>query len=455
MRRALPTALLLLALALLPLAAPPRVQAADAGLVLEALGHLQTRYVDAVNPVGLLNGAIGGLRGALSAAGVKANLADITAGVGSRQVETLFRGRFDAAVGAASGRVSTTALAYAAIRGMTATLNDSHTGFITPEQNRERQLRQQGQAGFSGAGIVLMPREGRYYVRDVIPGSPAQAAGVRQFDRIVRIGTVPTTGLPVDGVAGLIRGPAGTSVSIVVERPGQPDQITITLRRAPIQVPAVFQATVRDGGIGYLQFYQFVERSGRDFRDGLRQMLVGGMKALVLDLRANNGGYIHELSSALNAALPPGRPVIQETNRGGRKQIIRTSGAPLLPAAMPIVVLIDEGTASAAELMAAALQEHGRATLLGMKTSGAVEASILLNLSDGSALSVTVQRLTTGLGRRLENVGVAVDVQVPQPLALLDQGRDHQLEQAMALARQRLGVAQPAVRPPSGVGNTR
>ncbi len=437
--------LLFPAILLVPLAAPPQAHAADAGLVVEALGVLRTRYVDQVDPVALLNGAIGGLRQALSSAGIQADLTDIAQGTPPGQVEGLFRARFDAASTAAGGRVTATALAYAAIQGMTAVLNDSHTGFITPDANRERQLRQQGQAGFSGIGVVLMPREGRYYIRDVIPGGPAQTAGVQALDRILRIDNVPATGLQLDQVAGMIRGPAGSNVTIAFTRPGRSDPVTITVTRGPIQVPAVFQARVLDGGIGYLQFYQFVVRSGQDFREALERLLAGNMRALVLDVRGNSGGFLSELTTIVNALLPPGRAIYQETTRGGVTRTARTASVPVLPSHIPVVMLIDEGSSSAAELLSAAMQESGRAVLVGTKTGGAVEASILVDLSDGSALSVTVLRLASGQGRRLENVGVTPEVEVALSLGELDQGRDGQLQRAIQIARQRLGQAQALV----------
>ncbi len=440
----LPVAILLLSLIVAPLSAVPPAHAADAGLALEALGLLRERYVDPVDSVVLLNGAIGGLRSALSAAGLQASLAAIPPGTPNGQADAAFRIRFDAAVAAAGGRVSGASLAYAAIRAMTAVLRDSHTGFLTPEQNRERQARQRQQAAFSGVGIVLMPREGRFYVRDVIPGSPAEAAGVQPLDRILRIDAIPTTGLQVEQVAGTIRGPAGTSVTLTLDRPGRADAITLNITRAPIQVPAIFQARVLDGGIGHLQLYQFVTRTGQEFRQALERMLAGGMRALVLDLRSNSGGYLHELTAAANALLLPGQPIYQETSRGGSTRTVRASAAPILPSHVPVVVLIDEGSASSAELLAAALQEHGRATLMGAKTSGAVEAAVLHDLSDGSALSVTVLRLSTGMGRRLEGVGVSPDIPVALAVFDLDQGRDTQLQRGVLVARQRLGLARKA-----------
>jgi len=440
----LPVALLLLSLVVVPLAATPPVQAADAGLPLEALGLLRERYVDPVDSVVLLNGAIGGLRSALSAAGIQADFADIPQGTPNGQADAAFRARFGTAVAASGGRVSGASLAYAAIRAMTAVLRDSHTGFLTPEQNRERQAQHRQQAAFSGIGVVLMPREGRFYVRDVIPGGPAEAVGVQPLDRILRIDAIPTAGLQVEQVAGTIRGSAGTSVTLTLDRPGRAGAITLTVMRAPIQIPAIFQARVLDGGIGYLQLYQFFTRTGQEFRQALDRMLAGGMRALVLDLRSNSGGYLHELTAVANALLLPGRPIYQETSRGGSTRMVRTTAAPILPSHVPVVVLIDEGSASAAELLAAALQEHGRAMLMGAKTGGAVEAGVLYDLSDGSALSVTVLRLSTGMGRRLEGIGVSPDVAVTLAVADLDQGRDTQLQRGVLAARQRLGLARKA-----------
>ena len=439
----LPAFAILLILTLLPLAAP-QAQAADASLVVEALRQLRARYVEPIDSVALLNGAIGGLKASLTNAGIAAELPEIASGSTDPQAEAVFRVRFDAATAAAGGRVQPTALSHTAIRGMTAVLKDSHTGFISAEANRERQLKLAGQAGFTGAGIVLMPREGRFYVRDVVPGSPAQAVGVQQLDRIVRVDNVSTTGLQVDQLSGMIRGPAGTSVSIVFDRPGRPDPVNLTLTRAPIQVPAIFQARVLEGGVGYLQLYQFSARTGSEFREAVQRLLTGGMRALVLDVRANSGGYVHELALVLNTLLLPGRPIYQEITRGGTSRTVRTSGTPILPPYVPLVVVLDEGTASAGELLAAALQEQGRGTLMGMKSSGAVEASIVVDLSDGSALSITILRLASGSGKRLEGIGVAPDVQVGQLTTDLDQGRDTQLQRAYQLARQRLGQAQRA-----------
>lgn len=418
---------------------------ADAGLVLQALALLRQHYVDRVEVVPLLNGGIGGMRAALAAAGIAVDVADLPADLSDAQAQGAFRARFDAAADAAGGRLARTALAHAAIRGMTAVLADSHTGFMPPEEYARLRAQASRQAQFSGIGVVLLAREGRVYIRDVIPGGPAEGAGLRALDRVVRIDAVPTAGLDIAQVSGMIRGPAGTTVTLVVERPGSAEPATVAVVRAPIRVPPVFDARVLGDGVGYLKLYSlFADGVGREVRQHLERLLGGGLRALVLDLRGNTGGYVHELLLVLNALLPPGAPVLQETRRGGATQVVRTWTAPVLPGHVPVVVLVDEGTASAAELLAAALQEHDRATLVGAPTSGAVDAGATFELPDGSALLITVRRLATGRGRRLDGVGVTPHVVVALGVAELDQGRDSQLERALQLARQRLGVAQGA-----------
>lgn len=433
-------ALLVLAAILIPPSISLPALAADQALVLESLQVLHEHYVDPVDPVKVLNAAIGGLRTHLSASGTSVDLADIPVGVSEAEASQLFSERFAAAVNAAAGNVTKTQLAFAAIRGMTESFHDSHTGFLTPQQNLERRLRQRGQAGFTGIGIVLLPKEGKFYVMLVIPGSPAEAAGVREFDRIMKVNDVPTGGLSVEQVSAMIRGQEGTAVTLTLQRPGVTDPVVSTITRAPIFVPAIFRSELLDGGLGYIRLYQFVERTGREFRSAVTRLQAQGMRAVILDIRSNSGGFLQELNSVLNALLPAGERIYVEMRQGGKVRVVRTVGPPLVARTLPIVVLVDEGSASAAELLAAAIKENGRGQLVGEKTAGAVEASVLIDLSDGSALSVTTFRLATGRGVRLEGVGVEPDVPAPLSASDLDAGQDRPLSSAIRLARQILAL---------------
>lgn len=435
----LASVLLVLAI-LVPLAVRTPVLAADQSLVVQALQVLEDNYVDPVDAVKALNAAIAGVRTQLSSSGVTAQLSDIPAGVQDAEAKRQFADRFATAASMAGATVPPTQLAYAAIRGMTESFKDSHTGFLTPEQISELRQRQRGQAGFTGVGIILAPRDGKFFVLMLIPGGPAEAAGVKEFDRILKVNDVSTAGMSVDQVSGMIRGPAGTTVTLTLQRPGVTDPLVLTITRAPISVPSIFRAELLEGGVGYIRLYQFVDRTGRDFRSAVTQLQAQGMRALVLDVRGNSGGFLMELASVLNALLPAGLPVYTEMRKGGSVRVVRTVGPSLLPASMPLVLLVDENSASASELLAAAIKENRRGQLIGEKTAGAVEASILIDLSDGSALSVTTFRLATGKGVRLEGVGVEPDTVATLTTADFESGQDRPLGTAIRVARQILAL---------------
>src|SRR3990170_5179630 len=414
--------------------------APDPGLIIEALRVLQTNYVDQVDPTKVLNAATDALRKTLSAAGIAAALDAIPPGLSEAEARRIFIAQFAAAAAVAGTQLTATQLTYAAIRGMTESFNDSHVGFLTPDANRERLNRQRGQAGFTGAGLIIRALEGRIYATSVIPGSPAEQAGVRDFDRILRIDNTSTEGMEISQVSSLIRGLTGTPVRLTLQRGGASSPVVATITRAPIVIPSIFRAELLDGGIGYIRLFQFVERTGADFRTAVTRLMERQMRALIVDLRGNSGGYLNELNIVLNTILPAGLPVYTEMRRAVPARVVTTTGTPLLPPTMPITVLVDDGSASASELLSAAIQEHRRGQLVGGKTAGAVEASIMINLSDGSALSVTIFRLASGKGMRLEGTGVTPDIEAAMTAADFDAGTDRPLGTAIRLVRQILAL---------------
>src|SRR3989304_2429071 len=328
---------ILVTVATLP--AATRAANADAGLVLEAIQVLDEEYVDQalVERVRLLNVALDGIKASLSAAGVPAKFAPLASGTAPVEADRIFRAAFDPALTAAAGKVSPRELAYGAIIAITNSLNDSHTGFLTPEQYRERIARQRQQA--------------------VLPRSPAERLGVRPFDRIVRVNDTPTGGMTSEQVVSMIRGPARTAVTVTFERVGRSGPFALTITRAPIVVPPIFAARMVGPGIGHIYLYEFTQGSARELRGAIQQLLGQGMRALVLDLRGDTGGFLHELRDVMNLLLPRGVPVYQlVTSRG--TEVVRTERNPSLPASMPLVVLGNEGTASASELRAAAPVAH-------------------------------------------------------------------------------------------------
>ncbi len=423
-------------LAEIPTASPAR--AAEASVVFAALDILVRRHIDEPDPVRLLAAALEGLREALQKAGVSADLQDLTTTdpIGARQE---FQRRFDEVVLRAAGRISEEELQYAAARAMASSLGDSHTGFISPEELAERRRRQQNEAGYTGIGILLLTKAGRFYIKHVFPDSPAERAGLQDFDRIVAIDGQSTEGMGTEEVSNRIRGPAGSPVTLTVRRPGVPGPLTFTVVRAPIVVPTVVYRML-SGQIGYLRFSQFTQTSSVQVRQALADLLHQGMRGLLLDLRGNPGGFVVELNRVADYLLGPGLPIYTSESRGEGRSTQVTRGPRVLPPDVPLVVLVDEDTASAAELLSAALQEHGRGILVGTRTAGAVLIGITVPLPGGAGLSVAVARLYTPRGVVLEKNGLQPDIPVDLTVEDLDRGVDTQFVRAQDELVRRVAV---------------
>lgn len=416
-------------------AALPRAEAADAEFVLTVLRALQENYVDQVSAAPLLNAALDSLHKQI---GVTTFDGPIPLGVDDDRAGALFVQRFLEVLSQAGGRVSVTDVAFTAVTGMLSSLHDSHTGFIPPTAYQEEKRRENGEAAFTGIGIVLLTRDGQFYVSEVYPDSPAAGAGVHPFDRVLAVDGQSTSGLTTAQVSAKIRGPAGTLVVLTIERSGDAGPADITIMRSPIRIPGVTSRMV-DDSIGYVKIYEFVPGVGRALRNAIFSLRRSGMRALVIDLRGNPGGLVEELRDVSSAILPPSTPFLQMTMRGGQTVVLETPDPPILPATTPVVALVDEETGSAAELLAAALQEQSRAVVAGTKTAGAVEVGITVDLPEGAGMSVTVARVLTGAGTRLEGQGVTPEVSEALQTAEMNLGHDSQLEKALDMLRHSLG----------------
>jgi carboxyl-terminal processing protease len=425
---------LAVALALPPL---PRAEAADAQFVLTALDTLQKNYVDPLPTPPLLNAALGALRQKFAASPFGG---PIPSEAGDREAGALFTQRFAEILSQVNDRYSATDLAYAAVSGMLESLNDSHTGFIPPAAYQEEKRRESGLAAFTGIGIVLLSRDGQFYVNEVYPGTPAESAGVQPFDRVLAVDGASTEGLTEGDVSAMIRGPAETHVVLMVERAGEAQPRQIPIVRAPIRPPGV-ASRMLEGGIGYVRLYEFVPGVGHSFRDAIFSLRRDGMRALVLDLRGNPGGLVDELRDVSAAVLPPSAPFLQMKTRGGRQVVLETSSPPILPEPIPLVVLVDEETGSAAELLAAALQEQSRAVITGARTAGAVEIGITMDLPEGAGMSITVARVLSGKGARLEHQGVTPDVSESLTTEAMNLGHDSQLDKALEVLKAKMNTA--------------
>jgi carboxyl-terminal processing protease len=432
-------AAVLIALLVTALAGPGPARSAEpegAQFVLTALETLQEHYVDPLPSARMLNAALDTLRQELAISPFGGRIPESAP---DREAAALFTQRFNEIASQAADH-SLNDLAFVAAGGMLQSLHDSHTGFIPPAIYQEEERRENGEAAFTGVGILLMARDGQFYVNQVYPGGPAEGAGVRPFDRVVAVNGNTIDGLKMDEVSAMIRGPAGTRCVLTVARPGADHPVEIVITRRPITLPGVVSKML-DGGIGYLRIYEFLPRTGNDFRDAIFSLRRSRMQALILDLRGNPGGLVDELRDIASALLPPSSAFLRMQTRAGRQIVMETTTPPILPSSLPVVVLVDEETGSAAELLAAALKEQSRAVIAGDKTAGAVEIGITVGLPLGAGMSITVARVLTGKGVRLEGHGVTPDVPESLTTSSINLGRDNQLDRAIDLIRKTLNRA--------------
>ena len=413
----------------------PAARAADGSLVIAALQVLEQEYVDPVHPIPLLNAAIAALRDATHVNA--ATLPDIPAGETEAEADAAFLAEFGRA--AQEGVVPETPLAYAATRGMLRALHDSHTAFLEPAQAQEHRQQIMGRPGFTGIGVTIAERADSagthwIFVEDVLPGSPAEAAGVRRFDRIVQVGTTSLRNATAQQATQVIRGPAGSTAALTIQRGS--DSVEISVVREPIRTTPV-EVRLIQPGVAYARLLEFNRGAARELASALGELETQSpLRSIVLDLRSNPGGLISEASRIGGLFLPPGRALAKITGRGNGLRLLRSAGP--APFAQPaLVVLVDGGSASASEIITGAFKDYHRAIIVGEKTAGALGGAVDAALPEGE-LSVTVERITTPFGETVEGVGIAPDTPVALTVADMERGDDVQLHAALRL----LGVVE-------------
>jgi len=416
----------LVACALVPSApaAPAGGATADAGLVIAAIQVLEQHYVRPVQPVALVNAAIDSLRST-----GPADLAEVSDGTPEASAERTLRQDFLLALRGGAGRAD--ALAYRTTRDMLGSLRDSHTYYLDPAEFKERLDQIANKPSYAGVGTVTdtvaNPAGGsRLYVAVVFPGSPAEASGLRLFDMLTRIGPAPVApgATPLD-VAGLLRGPAGSLLTVTVERQGRLVEITPT-RRA-IRLPVIAARVIRPG-IGYLRLFQFSKGAGAQFEGALRSLdAQGPLRGMILDLRYDGGGYFAEVQPIAGAFVPPRTLLAHLYSRGGTSRY-ETVATPTV--STPLVVLTNGETASSAEVLSVALRDAHRATLVGETTAGALGSALFFPLPAGG-MGVTVEEVDGPQYEPVEGVGVAPDRRVPITYQDVSTGKDAQLSAAL------------------------
>ena len=299
--------------------------------------------------------------------------------------------------------------AYEAIRGMLTTLDDPYTRFLDPREFKEMQIDTSGELSGVGIQLSLDKDTKELIVVSPIDGSPASRADVKPKDVIIQINGKSTKGMSTEDAVKLIRGPVGTNVSIQLRR-NKTQLVSVDLIRDRIEIHAVDSRlnTTPDGSkVGYIRLKQFNANATKDMRAAIRELETKGAQGYVLDLRSNPGGLLMASVEIARQWLDDG-VIVSTKTREGVQDIKRASGKALTKA--PVVVLVNEGSASASEILSGALQDNNRAILVGQKTFGKGLVQSVRGLSDGSGMTVTIAKYLTPSGRDIHKFGIQPNI---------------------------------------------
>ena len=292
-----------------------------------------------------------------------------------------------------------------AARGLLEELNDPYTELLTPKDRTAFETRTGGRYG--GVGMQIEPLAGYVSVSRVFPNTPAEAAGIREGDRIIAVDTASTRDWKIDQVSAALLGTPGTKVSATFARPGVATPIVVKFTRATIKVPAVPYAITIDS-VGYVPLLQFNEFATEEIEEAVRKFQQQGAKGVVLDLRSNPGGILDQALSVSNLFLRDNQEIASVRGRGFESQTYVARGRPVAPS-IPLVVLVDGGSASASEIVAGALQDHDRALIVGTTSFGKGLVQTLYNLDGGYAVKMTTAKYYLPSGRLIQKDRKMVD----------------------------------------------
>ena len=319
-------------------------------------------------------------------------------------------------------------MVYGAISGMVDSLGDPYTVFLTPEENE--MFNQDMSGKFGGIGAEIGFRDKLLTVIAPLKNSPAEKAGLLPGDKILKVNEDEIIGMDIDKAVRLIRGERGTKVTLTVSREGIDKLKEIEIIRDIIVVETV-EWKMMENNIAYLKISQFNEDTSAEFDSHINDILIENPNGVILDLRNNSGGYLDVAKEITSRFVDSGDVIVIESYKN-KEKIHKSKGGQKF-SGVPVVVLINEGSASASEILAGALKDNGKAKLVGKKTFGKGLVQIMEDLKDGSAIKVTVSRWLTPNGIDINENGIEPDFEVELTMEDYMNERDPQLEKAMKL----------------------
>jgi len=324
--------------------------------------------------------------------------------------------------------VDPTQMVYGATRGMVEALNDPFTVYMTPDETKEFDQSLNGQ--LEGIGAELTVREQQLVVVSTLKDSPAEKAKLQPGDIVFKIDGELTSNMTLFDAIMKIRGPMGSKVVLTIMRKGVADPFEISIERDTVNVDSVSMED-KGNGIYSLNVNQFNDTTKPEFEAKVKELLLLEPKGLILDLRYNGGGYL-DISVDILSELLPGKveAVTMKRRAESDNETLYASGEPKL-GKVPLVVLINGGSASASEIVAGAIQDHKRGVLMGVQSFGKGSVQEVDKLNDGSSLRVTIAKWFTPNGRSIDHVGLTPDIEVKMTQADIDKDRDPQLDAAV------------------------
>lgn len=329
----------------------------------------------------------------------------------------------------AAEKLQVTPMLYGAVAGLVHSLDDPYTAFMTPKENKDFKEGLEGK--LHGIGAELTLKDGKVVVVAPLKGSPAQEAGLLPEDTIIKVDGVDITNDSLTSVVQRIRGPKGTAVVLTVLRAVNTDPLTFTIKRDDITIPSVQEEVKKtaSGAIGIITINQFGDDTINEAEQAVKDVRKESIGGIIVDLRYNGGGYLEGAVELASLFLRQGK-VVTVQRREGEPIHHYVSGRPLEPD-LPLVIVVNEGTASASEIFAGAIQDVKRGTVIGKKTFGKGTVQEVFDLPGGSSLRVTVARWLTPAGKDLSREGVHPDIEVDRSLQDITEEHDPQLDTAI------------------------
>jgi carboxyl-terminal processing protease len=322
-------------------------------------------------------------------------------------------------------------MTYGAVAGMVEAIGDPYTEFFDPEEAKK--LEEDLSGSFEGIGLQLGVKNKQIIAIAPIKGTPAEKAGLKPGDIIVAVDKKLTSDLSVDEVVSMIRGTKGTKVVLTITKSGETATKDIEITRDVIKVPSMEWETVTtaDGKkIAHITLFQFSDTVYQDFKKAAFEILNENVSGIVLDMRSNPGGLVNQATDIAGWFLESGQVILSEQDREGNKTEIKSSG-PSNFASLPLVVLVNEGSASASEIMAGALKDDRKAPIIGKTSFGKGTVQKIVDFDDGSSLKVTIAKWYTPSGVRIQDTGIKPDIEVELTDKDYEQGKDPQMDRAL------------------------